>query len=201
MAAAGAGGGGREQAELARSLDRLRSAVRAEAAPSRRRCRPAGRRGPSGAVRSARAALSWLMTLPGQALLDPSRETLACLARSASHPRAAAAALRTEMWPSSGRSHSSAERVWRASHRPCERGATRSWPVVRHPADAELRRGREQGLGRRANVRRAVMPEHRQLGVGTIRGGVVTVQRAPVAQLNISLRHHPPSLVTVAGAR
>jgi hypothetical protein len=61
--------------------------------------------------------------------------------------------------------------------------------------------GREQALGWRAEVRRAMVPEHSQAIVDTIRGGVVDMQRAPVAQLEISLCHHAPSLLTVTGPR
>src|SRR6266511_4899008 len=45
---------------------------------------------------------------------------------------AVAPELRTEMCPSSGRSRNSAERVWRASHLPCELGTIRSWPPCRN---------------------------------------------------------------------
>jgi len=67
-------------------------------------------------------------------------------------------------------------------------------PVVGHPADAALGGGWKQRLGRRAEVRRAVVPEHRQAGVGSIRHGVVGVQRAPVARQQIGLCHHQPSI-------
>jgi len=51
----------------------------------------------------------------------------------------------------------------------------------------------EQGLGRRANVLRAVVPDNGEAVVGTI--GVVHMQRASIAQLEISLCHHWPSPV------
>jgi hypothetical protein len=59
---------------------------------------------------------------------------------------------------------------------------------------AALGGGWEQGLRRRARVRRAVVPEHRQAALGTIGQGVVPVQRAPVAQQQIGLCHHPPGI-------
>jgi hypothetical protein len=49
-------------------------------------------------------------------------------------------------------------------------------------ATAALGGGWEQRLGRRAEVGRAVVPEHRQPVLGAIRQGVVRVERAPVAQ-------------------
>jgi hypothetical protein len=74
------------------------------------------------------------------------------------------------------------------------RGSAVAGPVVRHPADPALGGSWEQGLRRRANVGRAVVPEHRQAALGTIGQGVVRVQRAPVAQQQIGLCHHPPSI-------
>jgi hypothetical protein len=44
---------------------------------------------------------------------------------------------------------------------------------VASPADAALGGGWEQRLRRRANVGRAMVPEHRQVGVGIVRHGVV----------------------------
>ena len=67
-------------------------------------------------------------------------------------------------------------------------------PVVRHPADAEPGRGWEKGLGGRTDVRRAVVPENGEPAVRPVRARVVHVQCATVAQLEISLRNHPPIL-------
>ena len=67
-------------------------------------------------------------------------------------------------------------------------------PVMRQPADAMLCRPREQGFGRRAEVRGAVLPEHHQGGVGLTWRGVIDIQRAPVAQHEIGLGHHRPSI-------
>ena len=50
----------------------------------------------------------------------------------AASPGPPSPAPRTEMCPSSGRSHSSAEGVRRASHSPCELGTTRSRPPCRN---------------------------------------------------------------------
>jgi catechol 2,3-dioxygenase-like lactoylglutathione lyase family enzyme len=55
---------------------------------------------------------------------------------------------------------------------------------------------REQRLGRRAEVGRPVVPQHRQPAV--LPGGVVHVDGAPVGQLHIGLGHHPSSLVAAA---
>lgn len=62
----------------------------------------------------------------------------------------------------------------------------RELPVMRHPADAALGGGREQRVGRRASVRRAVVPESSEAGAGTIHGDVVNMQGASVAQHEIS---------------
>jgi hypothetical protein len=80
---------------------------------------------------------------------------------------AGAAELRTEMCPSSGRSHNSVEGQRRASHWPCAMGATRSSEVRNVPGAAKA-------------------------SVGIIFAGVVNVQRAPVAQIEISLGYHLP---------
>jgi hypothetical protein len=74
------------------------------------------------------------------------------------------------------------------------RGSAVAGPVVRHPAHAALGGSWEQGLRRRAKVWRAVVSEHRQAALGTIGQGVVRVQCAPVAQQQIGLFHHPPSI-------
>jgi hypothetical protein len=71
---------------------------------------------------------------------------------------------------------------------------------MRDPADAPLGRGGEQRLGRRAGVRRAVMPEDSQPGGAVTGAGVVNVQRAPVIQRKIGLGHHVPSLTASARA-
>ena len=62
-------------------------------------------------------------------------------------------------------------------------------PVVGHPSQAEPVRGREQRLRRGADVRGAVMPAHRE-ALGGTGMGVVRVQRATVAQLEVDLRDH-----------
>lgn len=62
-------------------------------------------------------------------------------------------------------------------------------PIVGHPADAEPVGGREEGLGRGPDVRRAVVPEDYGTAVGIFRAGVVDVQSTAVSQLKISLRH------------
>ena len=59
--------------------------------------------------------------------------------------------------------------------------------------------GREKGLGRRADVRRAMVPENGEPAVRVIRARVVHMQRATVAQLQSGLCHHPPSLKALAG--
>jgi hypothetical protein len=67
---------------------------------------------------------------------------------------------------------------------------------MRHPADAQPGGGREQRLGRRAEVRRAVVPENGQTGTGVAGVGVVDVQPPPIAQLQIGLGQHRPSIVS-----
>jgi hypothetical protein len=69
---------------------------------------------------------------------------------------------------------------------------------MRHP-DAALAGRREQGLGRRAGVRRAMVPEDSQAGIGVIGAGIVDMQRAPVAQVKISLCHHRGLLRAAGG--
>ena len=67
---------------------------------------------------------------------------------------------------------------------------------MRHTADAPPDGGRHQRPGRRAGVRRAMVPEDREPGGGITRPGVINVQRALVTQHKISLRDHQPSLTT-----
>jgi hypothetical protein len=77
-------------------------------------------------------------------------------------------------------------------------GPAVSGPVMRHPADAP--RGREQGLGRCAGVRRAVMSEDGEPGGAVTGAGVVNMQGAPVSQCEICFRHRVPSLMASAQA-
>ena len=80
-----------------------------------------------------------------------------------------------------------------AMSRPGQRSRSAvSGPVIRHPADAKLGGSRKQRLGRRAGVRRAMVPENSKASVGIIFAGVVNMQRAPVAQIEIGLCHHLP---------
>jgi hypothetical protein len=51
-------------------------------------------------------------------------------------------------------------------------------PVVRDPPQAELGGVREQRLGRRAEIRRAVMPEDGEAAIRITGGGVVDVEPA-----------------------
>jgi hypothetical protein len=71
---------------------------------------------------------------------------------------------------------------------------------MRDPADAALGRGGEQRRGRRARVRRAVMPEDGEPGGAITGAGVVNVQYAPVIQRKVGLCHHMTSLMTSAQA-
>src|SRR5437870_5117967 len=64
-----------------------------------------------------------------------------------------------------------------------------SRPVVRHPAYTEPVGGREQRLRRRADIRRAMVPEHNQAIIRKMPAGVVDMQSAPVAELEIGLGH------------
>jgi hypothetical protein len=65
---------------------------------------------------------------------------------------------------------------------------------MRDPADAALGRGGEQRLGRRACVRRAVVPEDSQPGGAVTAARIVNMQRAPITQGKIGFCHHVPSL-------
>jgi hypothetical protein len=75
------------------------------------------------------------------------------------------------------------------------RRAAVSGPVVRHPPEAEPVCSEEQGLGRRADVRRAVVPEDCE-AVPLIPVSVIDMERAAVGKLQIELVHRPPHLAT-----
>lgn len=69
-------------------------------------------------------------------------------------------------------------------------------PVIRHPADAALRTGREQRLRGRTDVRRAVVPDDGEVGIDALGQGVIDAEDAAVAEPQVSLPHQR-SLTTV----
>jgi hypothetical protein len=69
----------------------------------------------------------------------------------------------------------------------------RSYDTQRMPSRSAAGK---QRLGRRAEVRRPVVPEHGPAVLAAVPGGVVHVQGAPAGQLQTGLGHHRPSLMS-----
>jgi hypothetical protein len=66
--------------------------------------------------------------------------------------------------------------------------------VMRHPPNTELPRGRHQRFRRPAEPRGAVVPEDNEICFCGGRAAVVHVQRPSVAEVEIKLYHHRPSV-------